>query len=154
GYPDQAVAYHTAAIEEAGNEQHQPSVAQSLGMKVLLLSLIGDGALLSEHAEQLFAIGVDQGFPIWRARGLIFRGWASVATGGFDDGISSLRAGVAAYEATGARWWMPHFHALQAEAEVIGGHPDAALGILIEALETSRERVRIGSRRSWCGATA
>jgi class 3 adenylate cyclase/predicted ATPase len=140
GYPDQAVAYHTAAIEEARSEQHQPSVAQSLGMNVLLLSLLGDAAVLAEHAEQLFAIGVDQGFPIWRARGLIFRGWATVATGGFDDGISSLRAGVTAYEATGARWWTPHFHALQAEAEVIGGHPDAALGILIEALDTSRER--------------
>src|SRR5262249_33564152 len=81
-----------------------------------------------------------QGFPIWRARGLIFRGWATVAMGGFDDGISLLRAGVAAYQATGARWWTPHFHALEAEAEVIGGHPDAALAILIEALDTSRER--------------
>ena len=29
---------------------------------------------------------------------------------------------------------------LEAEAEVIGGHPDAALAILIEALDTSRER--------------
>jgi predicted ATPase len=35
---------------------------------------------------------------------------------------------------------MTLFHALQAEAEVIGGHPDAALGILVEALGTSRER--------------
>ena len=132
GYPDQALAYHTAAMAEARSELHQPSVAQSLGMKVLLLSLLGEAGSLAEHAEQLFTIGVDQGFPIWRARGLIFQGWAKIATGVFDDGICSLRAGVVAYEATGALWWMPHFYALQAEAEVIAGCPDAALSILIE----------------------
>jgi predicted ATPase len=140
GYPDQALAYHTTAIEEARSEQHRPSIAQSLAMKARLLCLLGDAGLLAEHAEQIFAIGVDQGFPYWRAQGLIYRGWAKVATGGFGDGISSLREGVAAYQATGARWWMPQFHALQADAEVIGGDPGAALGILIEALSTSRER--------------
>ena len=60
--------------------------------------------------------------------------------GGIDEGISSLREGVVAYQATGARWWMPLFHALQADAEAIEGQPDVALDILIEALGTSRER--------------
>jgi class 3 adenylate cyclase/predicted ATPase len=140
GYPDQALAYYTAAITEARREQHRPSIAQSLSMKARLLCFLGDAELLAEHAEQIFAIGVDQGFPYWRAQGLIYRGWAKVATGGFDHGISSLRAGIIAYQATGARWWMPFFLALQADAEVIGSHPDVALGILTEALNTSRER--------------
>jgi predicted ATPase len=140
GYPGQALAYFTAAMAEAWSAQHRLSMAQSLAMKARLLCLIGDAGLLADHAEQLFAIGVEQGFPYWRAQGLIYRGWAKVAMGGFDDGISSLHEGVVAYRATGALWWMPHFQALQAEAEVIGRHPDAALGILTEALDASRER--------------
>jgi predicted ATPase len=140
GYPDQALAYQTAATTEAQSEQHRPSILQSLSMKARLLCLLGDAVLLAEHAEQLFAIGVDQGFPYWRAQGLIDRGWAKIVTGGFDDGTSALREGVVAFQATGGRFWMPQFHALQAEAEAIGGHPDVALGILIEALRTSRER--------------
>ena len=75
----------------------------SLSMKARLLCFLGDADLLAEHAEQIFAIGVDQGFPYWRAQGLIYRGRAKVATGGFDHGISSLRAGIIAYQATGAR---------------------------------------------------
>jgi hypothetical protein len=91
GYTDQAVAYQTAAIAEARSEQHRPSTAQSLSMKARLLCLLWDAELLAEHAEQLFAIGADQGFPYWRAQGLIYGGWAKVATGGLDGGISALR---------------------------------------------------------------
>jgi predicted ATPase len=139
GYPDQALAYQTTATAEARSDQHRPSIAQCLSMKARLLWFLGDAGSLVEPAEELFAIGVDQGFPYWRGQGLIYRGWTKVATGNFDDGISVLREGVLAFQATGAGCWIPQFHALQAEAEVIGGHPDVALGILLEALRTSRE---------------
>jgi predicted ATPase len=140
GYPDQAIAYQAAATAEALREQHRPSIAQCLSMNARLLCLLGDAGLLAEHAEQLFAIGADQGFPYWRAQGLIYRGWAKVVTGDFDDGLSALREGIMAFQASGARCWMPQFHALQAEAEAMGGHPDIALDILTEALRTSRKR--------------
>ena len=85
-------------------------------------------------------LGSSKAFPSQWAQGLIYRGWAKAVTGGFDDEITLLRAGVAAYQAIGARWWMPQFYPLQADVDVIGGYPDVALGILIEALATSRER--------------
>jgi predicted ATPase len=140
GYPDQALAHFTSSLAKARNEQHRPSIAQGVSMRAHLLCLLGDIQSLAEDADQLFAIGVEQGFPYWRAKGLIFRGWANVAAGDSDDGISSLCAGVTAYLATGARWWMPQFHALQADAEVIRGRRDVALDILSEALVRSRER--------------
>ena len=140
GYPDQAVAYQTAATAEAGSDQHRPSIAQCLSMKARLLWLLRDVGSLVEPAEELFTIGVDQGFPYWRGQGLIYRGWAKVATGNFHDGISLVREGVLAFQATGAGCWMPQFQAVQAEAESIGGHADAALSILVEALRASRDR--------------
>jgi predicted ATPase len=140
GYPDRSLAFLAAAIAEAGSEQHPPSVLQGRSMKAKVLCLRGDTAQLAQDAEQIFAIGVDQGFPFWRATGSIYRGWVKVMTGGSRDGISELREGIGAFQKTGARVWMPHFQALQAEAEAIGGNRDVALGILREALQTSRER--------------
>ena len=70
GYPDQALAYFRAAMAEAWSEQHRPSIAQSLAMKARLVCLLGDVGLLAEHAEQLFAIGVEQGFPVLASTGI------------------------------------------------------------------------------------
>jgi predicted ATPase len=108
-------------------------------MQARLLWLLGNAVSLTKHAEQLLAIGVDQGFPYWRAQGLIYRGWAQVMTSDFDQGISALRKGITEFQATGARCWMPQFLALQAEVEVDGGHPDVALNILTDALRSGRD---------------
>jgi class 3 adenylate cyclase/predicted ATPase len=138
GYPDQARIYHDAAISEARSQRYTPAIAQSLSMKARLLYLMGNAESLAECADALFAIAVDQGFPYWRAQGLIFGGWAKVAAGDADNGLSSIRNGISAYYRTGAVMWTPLFHMLEAEAEVLCGHGETALGILDHALQTSR----------------
>jgi class 3 adenylate cyclase/predicted ATPase len=140
GYPDQARTYHDAAISEARIQRHTPSIAQSLSMKARLLYLIGNAELLTECANALFAIAVDQGFPLWAAQGLIYGGWAKAAAGDADNGLSSIRKGIADYYRTGALTWTPLFHMIEAEVEVLCGHAEAALSILDHALETSRVR--------------
>ena len=87
-----------------------------------------------------FAIAVDQGFPLWQAQGLIYGGWAKAAAGDADNGLSSIRKGIADYYRTGALTWTPLFHMIEAEVEVLCGHAEAALSILDHALETSRVR--------------
>jgi len=138
GYPDQARIYHDAAISEARSQRYTPAIAQSLSMKARLLYLMGNAESLAECADALFAIAVDQGFPYWRAQGLIFGGWAKVAAGDADNGLSSIRNGISAYYGTGAVMWTPLFHMLEAKAEVLCGHGETALGILDHALQTSR----------------
>jgi predicted ATPase len=107
-------------------------------MKARLQYLIGDAGL-AECADALLAIATNQGFPHWRGLGLIFGGWVKSATGEIDNGISSIRDGIAAYCQTGAQVWTPLFYALEAEAEALRGHIEAALAILDRALQTSRE---------------
>jgi predicted ATPase len=109
-------------------------------MKARLLYLIGNAELLAECADALFAIAVDQGFPVWRAQGLIYGGWARAAAGDADNGLSSIREGIAGYYRTGALTWTPLFHMIEAEAEVLCGHAEAAFSILDHALQTSRAR--------------
>src|ERR1700745_3803182 len=78
GYPDQALSRCDAAIAEARRLTHLPSLAVSLLNSARVLSLVGDNAALEELADQLYAVSAEQGYPVWRAQGMIYRGWVKV----------------------------------------------------------------------------
>ena len=135
GFPDQALARSSAAIAEARRLAHPPSLAVSLATGARLLSLVGDNAALDERADQLVAVATEQGFPLWRAQGTIYRGWVKVKNGDVAEGISLLRSGSTAYRATGAELWMPHYIALLARACEIAGQVEEGLTLLDDALQ-------------------
>ena len=133
GFPDQALAWSNAAITEARELAHPPSVAVGLTFGARLLSLVGDNAALDEQVDQLVAVTTEQGFPQWRALGTIFRGWVKVENGDVTAGISLLRGGSAAFRTTGA--WKPHNVAILAMACEIAGQIDEALTLWDDALQ-------------------
>jgi predicted ATPase len=108
-----------------------------------LHSHLGDHAASGELAGQLIAVAIELGFPHWRAQGTIFRGWAEIKNGDVTEGISLLRSGVAAYRATGAEQWMPHYTALLASACEAAGQVRQALALVDDALQIA-ERTREG----------
>jgi predicted ATPase len=143
GFPDQALAWSKAAIANARRLGHPPSLAGSLPVGALLLSLTGDDLALDECVDRLVAVATEQGFPFWRAQGTIYRGWVKVKNGDVAEGISLLRSGSAAYRATGAEAWLPYYTALLARACAIAGQIEEAVALLDEALqivERTRER--------------
>ena len=135
GFPDQALAQSNAAIAEARRLAHPPSIASSLALGTRLLSLVGDDVTLDERVAQLVAVTTEQGLPHWRAQGTIGRGWVEVKNGNVAEGISLLRSGSAAYRATGAEIWIPHFMALLARACEIAGRVEEAVTQLDDALQ-------------------
>jgi predicted ATPase len=135
GFPDQALGRSSAAIAEAQRLAHPPSLAQSLTIGTRLLSLVGDDAALDERAGQLVAVATEQGFPLWRALGTIYRGWVKVKNGNVAEGISLLRSGSTAYRATGAELWLPYQIALLARAYEIAAKIEEAVTLLDEALQ-------------------
>jgi predicted ATPase len=135
GFPDQALARSNAAIAEARRLAHPPSLALSFAFGVVLLLLVGDDAALDEWADQLVAVTTEQGFPLWRAFGTIYRGWVKAKNANAAEGISVLRSGSIAYRATGAEAWVPHHIALLARACDIAGQIEEALTLLDEALQ-------------------
>jgi class 3 adenylate cyclase/predicted ATPase len=135
GFPDQALARSNTAVAEARRLTHPPSLALSLSIGARLLSLVGDNAAVEERADQQVAVATEQGFPQWVATGTIFRGWITVRNGDVAEGISFLRGGAAAYRATGAVMWMPHYTALMAEAHEIAGQIEEAMTLLDDALQ-------------------
>jgi predicted ATPase len=143
GFLDQALAQSNSAIAEAQGLAHPPSLAVSLGLAMRVFSLLGENAALAERVEQLVAVTTEQGFPFWRAQGAIYGGWVKVKAGDVKEGISFLRSGTAAYRATGAEAWMPHYIALLAGASEVAGQNEEALALLDDALQTverTRER--------------
>jgi class 3 adenylate cyclase/predicted ATPase len=135
GFPDQALTRSDAAIAEARKLAHPPSLAVSLSLGARLLSLIGDNAVRGGWVDQLVAVTTDQGFPQWGSVGTILRGWAKAKDGDVAEGTSFMRSGLAAYRATGAELWMPHYIALLAGAHKIAGQIKEGLALLGEALE-------------------
>jgi class 3 adenylate cyclase/predicted ATPase len=135
GFPDQAFARSSTAIAEARRLAHLPSLAVSLANGITALSLVGHNAALDQWVDQVVVVTTEQGFPVWRAHGTIFRGWVKVKNGDVAEGISLLRSGLTAYRATGAEAWMPHFFALLAGACEIEGQADEAVTLLDDALQ-------------------
>ncbi len=135
GFPDQALAQSNKAIAEARRLPHPPTLAMSLGMDALLLSIIGDDIGLEQRADGLVAVATDQGFPFYRATGAIFRGWVKAKNADVTEGLSLLRAGSSAYCATGATVWMPLYIALLAGACEIAGQIEEGAARLDQALQ-------------------
>jgi hypothetical protein len=155
GYPDQALTRSNAAISEARKLARQQFLAVSLVVGTRVLSLLGDNAALAERADQLVAVATEQGFSQWRAQGAIYRGWAKVKNGEVAEGAALLRTGSAAYRATGAQLFVPHYLDLQAAACEIAGQIEEALSLLDDALqlvERTGERWLAVSRRFTAGS--
>jgi predicted ATPase len=135
GFPDQALAHSNKAIAEARRLPHSPTLAMSLGIDALLLSIIGDDIGLEQRADGLVAVANDQGFPFYRATAAIFRGWNRAKNADVIEGLSLLRSGSSAYCATGATAWMPFYLALLAGASEIAGQIEESASRLDQALQ-------------------
>jgi class 3 adenylate cyclase/predicted ATPase len=135
GYPDQALARATAAIDEAHRLGHAQSLAVSLTNGARLLSFTGNLTVLEEWANQLISVAIEQGFLLWRAMGTIYRGWVGVNNGDARQGILLMREGSAAYQATGAVAWVPYQLALLAKACEIAGQTEEAADLLNDGLQ-------------------
>jgi predicted ATPase len=133
GFPDRALARSSEAIAGAGGLVHPPSLAVTLNLGSLLLSLVGDEAALEERASRLVALASEQSFPHRRAEGTIYRGWVKVKTGDVAHGISLLRSGLDILGATGAGAWVPYYNGLLAGACDITGQIKEAFTLLDDA---------------------
>jgi predicted ATPase len=139
GFPDQALARSSTAIAEARRLAHPPSLASALSLGPILLSLVGDAALLGEWADELVEVTTKQDFPHWRAYGTIYHGWFKVKNGDVAGGISLLRSGSAACRATGAEAWTPYHIALLAAAYEIAGQVEEAITQLNDAFQIANQ---------------
>jgi predicted ATPase/class 3 adenylate cyclase len=135
GFPDEALVRSNANTAEARKLAHPPSLVAALSLGNRLLFLGGGNVALHEQADQVLAVATEQGFPHWRADGMVHCGWVRIKSGDVAEGTSLLHGGSAAYRATGAELWVPYHIALVARAFEIAGQFEEALTQVDEALQ-------------------
>ncbi|HEX2192195.1 MAG TPA: AAA family ATPase [Acidimicrobiales bacterium] len=95
-----------------------------------------------EWAEGAVALATEHGYPFRLVQARIMRGWAWAACDRGEEGVAELRAGLEAYEATGAFVEWPHYLGMLADALLRTGHASEALDQVAQAF-AALERGRI-----------
>jgi len=134
GYPQQALECGRRALDVARSLAHPHSVANGHGWVSLAFRMLGDFELARAEAEAGQAVSAEYGFPQWSALATIVRGSTLAAAGDVEGGLSEMRHGLAAWQATGAGVLIPTFLAFIAEAEIAHGDVSAALRSIDDAL--------------------
>ena len=143
GYPDQGKARNDEAVTLAQQIAHPLSLGFALFFAAMLHQFRREVRAAQVRAEAAISLAEEQGFPIWRARGIVLRGWALAHQRQAKEGIEQINQGLIDYRATGAEINRSYFLALLAEAHGTLGEPAAGLAVLTEALalvDTTGER--------------
>jgi hypothetical protein len=131
-------AYGPRAVEVAAELAVHFEHGRDYGRAVRYLGHAADNAIrryaVREQVEAMMALATAQGFPLWVASGIIWRGWVLAAQGHSAAGVTQMRQGMAAWDATGTQWPSPVYLALLAEAHGHRGHVDEKLRLLAQAL--------------------
>ena len=144
GYPAQALARLHEALALAQELSHPPSLAFARCLAALVSQWRRDVPAVHEHAEACVALATAQGFPQWAAWGTSLRGWALAMQGQGEAGLSQLRQGIAACQATGTALYVQYNCTMLADVCNHLGHTADGLQALAEVhalVEQQEERL-------------
>jgi class 3 adenylate cyclase/tetratricopeptide (TPR) repeat protein len=144
GYPDQALQRIHEALTVAQAWASPFSVYFALYHTGHIHRLRREVHAVQERNEAAMARAAELGLARWLPMTVHQRGWVLAAQGRHAEGIAQMREGLSALQATGAELAQPRFLALLAEAYGHGGHAEAGLGVVANALAVAH---RTGERR-------
>jgi tetratricopeptide (TPR) repeat protein len=144
GYLDQGRLFRAEAVTEARR------LAPFSLAYALYQHWLGDWAMegaarvdaMLQTADETLAIANEHGFALWLAIGKVQRGWCLTMSGGADEGIELILAGLVGCKDTGCGIVVPFWLALLAEAYGHAGRFGEALERLADAqrmIETTQE---------------
>jgi predicted ATPase len=138
GYPDQALTRIDEALTMAQALAHPYSLALAHDYAAMLFQFRRAGSTAQESAGTAMALCTERGVAYYLAWGTIVQGWALVAQGQGEEGMSQMRRGLAAIRATGAELRRPYYLALLAEACGTVDQVGDGLAMLAEARAAMR----------------
>jgi predicted ATPase len=134
GFPEQARTRIREALTLARTLAHPFSLAFTLHWTTTIHQWRREAPAAQEQAEVSMAFSREQGFALWVPGGTVLRGWALTEQGHIEEGITQMRQGMTAWQATGAEVDRPYYLALLAEGYGKAGQAEAGLRVLAEAL--------------------
>jgi predicted ATPase len=134
GYPDQALARSAEMLALAQELADAYNQVRALVYAADVHHLRREWCTAQERAEASLALSTEKAFVHWVGPGTFWRGWALAAQGQGEEGVSQMRQGLAARQATGNMVSRAEYLGLLAEAEGRIGQAEAGLCLLAEAL--------------------
>ena len=126
---DDAAAAEGAASLRAGIAALPPfDAAYAWCSEALLHVLAGDAQAACDASQRAIAIGREQAFPAWQMMGAMMQGWGRARQGETAPGLAQMQRGFEAWCTSGARNLRPFFLALLADAWLVHGDAEQALG--------------------------
>jgi class 3 adenylate cyclase/DNA-binding response OmpR family regulator/predicted ATPase len=140
GYVDQASEVAVEAVKRAEELSHPHTLVYAICHARGFMDIFRRRCEETQsYAALVVSLCIENGFSHWLNCGRILEGWSKICGGKLDQGIELLRAGVDGWKQRGARLWLPIFLALDAEACIEAGRPDAALKAVEEALRMTKD---------------
>jgi predicted ATPase len=133
GYPEQALGHIHDALALAHKLSHPYSLAWARSLATFIYQFRCDVSAVHEQAETTVTLSTTQGFPLWTALGMSFRGWALAMQGQSEEGMAQVRQGITALRATGQALVVPYLCTVLADICAHLGHIEDGLQALAEA---------------------
>ncbi len=135
GYPDQAFQKVEEALTLARELSHPFTLAYALFFVASVHGYRGDHALVHQPNEEMLALSLEHGFPVFVVAGTFVRSLMFLAQGKVEisEGIAQIRQCKDAYRATGAVSGLPMLLAVLAEVQMGAGQVEEGLASLSEA---------------------
>jgi predicted ATPase len=137
GYPDRSARAADRALAHGRQLGHAHTLCHALTWTGRAAVFARDVATVRACGNDCVAVASEHGFAHWAAGGRILQGWAEAQQGQATTAIARIRDGLAATEATGARYNTPFHLALLAEALALAGKIEEGLASLDDALATA-----------------
>jgi tetratricopeptide (TPR) repeat protein len=135
GYPDRALRLENETGWHARRRGHPFDHGYALGTGVHEFDHRIGHEDLRKRAEEIEWLGRENGLPfLWAVWAPFKYNQALIREGRPAEAITSLKAGIAAWDASGGKLRMPHVKALVAEAMVLSGDLDNALQLIDEII--------------------
>jgi len=135
GYPDQALGKAREALALARELSHPFTLAYGLFFVAAAHGYRGEHALAHQPNEEMLALSLEHGFPVFVGAGMLVRSLMLLAQGKIElaEGIAQIRHMMDAYRATGAGSGHPMLLAVMAELLMGAGQVEEGLASLSEA---------------------
>jgi predicted ATPase len=144
GYPEAALADIDQALKDARESSHAASLFFAFaGSFFFVDSYCGNYTTANARVDEMIGLAEEKNASLWKALGMLGQGWLLGLTGRAADAIQIITAGITAWRAVGATYWMPSWLSYLAGAHAELVQLDDAwrrIGEAMTAIETTGER--------------
>jgi predicted ATPase len=144
GYPDAALGDADQALRDAREVGHAATLMFALGYAPLTQIECGSYVAANAETDELVALADEKDAALWKAMGMLERGWLLGLTGSASDAVQMLTSGITAFRSTGTTLWEPLWLLALTRAYAELGQLDDAWrcnGVAVTVIETSKQRL-------------